>query len=304
MKKLRRLVWPQRIADDYTRRVLAVTRKFIASCMPQLIAAYKAMWVSKKDGPDHNLLIVRDADYNILWQTLGSFKIAWEQDRVFELISGIATQQGSRLANQTHQQTTQQFVGLLPIDPLRGMPSRARLLLEDWGPQNAALITKATNEVIDGVYAYCRQALKDGVAPYDLAADIKDYWPSISDARARLIARDQVSKLNGELTMIEQLDVGVTDYIWRTSEDERVRETHIAKNGVRFQWTTPPPDTGHPGWDFQCRCTAEPDLEALTGEKPTAQSKTTTAEAMAEAEENPHRGPIGFKSSATGTPII
>lgn len=46
-------------------------------------------------------------------------------------------------------------------------------------------------------------------------------------------------------------------YVWRTREDEKVRPSHAANDGVIFAWDTPPP-TGHPGEDFGCRCIAEP----------------------------------------------
>ncbi len=48
-----------------------------------------------------------------------------------------------------------------------------------------------------------------------------------------------------------------THYIWRTRGDTKVRASHAANNGKVFAWDNPPP-TGHPGEDYNCRCTAEP----------------------------------------------
>lgn len=48
-----------------------------------------------------------------------------------------------------------------------------------------------------------------------------------------------------------------THYIWRTSGDNKVRSTHAANNGKIFAWSNPP-ETGHPGEDYNCRCKAEP----------------------------------------------
>jgi SPP1 gp7 family putative phage head morphogenesis protein len=80
--------------------------------------------------------------------------------------------------------------------------------------------------------------------------------------RTKLIARDQVSKLNGQLSQVRQTSIGVEEYIWRTSRDERVRPSHRRNEGKRFKWNEPPP-TGHPGTAVQCRCTAEPVLEPI-----------------------------------------
>lgn len=48
-----------------------------------------------------------------------------------------------------------------------------------------------------------------------------------------------------------------TQYIWRTRGDGKVRASHAANNGRIFSWDNPPA-TGHPGEDYNCRCTAEP----------------------------------------------
>lgn len=77
--------------------------------------------------------------------------------------------------------------------------------------------------------------------------------------RARLIARDQSSKLNSNLNEKRQTNLGIEEYIWQTSRDgERVRESHRKKDGQVFRWDSPPEDTGHPGQDIQCRCVAIP----------------------------------------------
>jgi len=75
--------------------------------------------------------------------------------------------------------------------------------------------------------------------------------------RAKLIARDQTSKLNSALTKQRAQNVGSEEYIWRTAGDGRVRDSHIKNNGKTFRWDDPPPKTGHPGTDIQCRCVAQ-----------------------------------------------
>lgn len=94
----------------------------------------------------------------------------------------------------------------------------------------------------------------------------------VSRSRAELIARDQIGKLNGQLTMQRQTDIGVTRYRWRTSLDERVRKSHRALEGRVFSWdanapANQRPPEGHPGQPIQCRCYAEPLLEDLIGDE-------------------------------------
>ncbi len=54
-----------------------------------------------------------------------------------------------------------------------------------------------------------------------------------------------------------------THYIWRTRGDGKVRPSHAANDGKIFAWDDPPP-TGHPGEDYNCRCTAEPYYAEIT----------------------------------------
>lgn len=96
----------------------------------------------------------------------------------------------------------------------------------------------------------------------------------VSKKRAKLIARDQTSKLTGLLNEVRQTSIGIDEYIWRTSEDERVvgnpsgiypdgnktHGDHYHRNGKKFRWDTPPAD-GHPGSAIQCRCYAQPIID-------------------------------------------
>jgi SPP1 gp7 family putative phage head morphogenesis protein len=84
---------------------------------------------------------------------------------------------------------------------------------------------------------------------------------NVSESRAALIARDQTLKFNGQVTQMRQERAGVKRYEWSTSRDERVRDTHRVKEGQIFEWSSPPPDTGHPSQDYQCRCVAIPVFE-------------------------------------------
>lgn len=53
-------------------------------------------------------------------------------------------------------------------------------------------------------------------------------------------------------------------YIWRSRDDSRVRAAHAGYDDHIFFWSDPP-EGGHPGQGWNCRCTAEPiiDLNAI-----------------------------------------
>lgn len=52
-------------------------------------------------------------------------------------------------------------------------------------------------------------------------------------------------------------------YVWRTQQDAKVRPSHRANDGHLFDWASPP-DTGHPGSDYGCRCEAVPYVSGET----------------------------------------
>lgn len=86
----------------------------------------------------------------------------------------------------------------------------------------------------------------------------------VSRSKAQLLARDQVLKINGQLTRDRHEAAGITEYIWSASRDVRVRRRHKELDGTRHAYDDPPvvdERTGrkaHPGQDFRCRCVAIP----------------------------------------------
>lgn len=83
-------------------------------------------------------------------------------------------------------------------------------------------------------------------------------------AHARLIAQDQVARLNGKITEDMHRKAGITKFVWRASYDSRTRPSHREANGKTFTWAEGAPGTGFygesgvPGQAGRCRCTATP----------------------------------------------
>lgn len=104
-----------------------------------------------------------------------------------------------------------------------------------------------------------------------LVEDVQEIG-DITDTRAEVIARDQTAKLNSAFNQIRQEDVGIEEYDWLATSDERTRPDHWALNNTTHRWDEPGPLEGtidgepcHPGEDIECRCDAAPvvDLDGL-----------------------------------------
>jgi SPP1 gp7 family putative phage head morphogenesis protein len=135
-----------------------------------------------------------------------------------------------------------------------------RDMLEEWVAENVALIKSIDDRYFDDLARVIREDMARGALTPDLAGKLEQRY-NVSKARARLIARDQCGKLNGDLTAYKQQRVGIRRYRWSTSRDERVRPEHVALNGKIREWSDPHPTEGHPGHAIQCRCTATPILD-------------------------------------------
>jgi SPP1 gp7 family putative phage head morphogenesis protein len=120
---------------------------------------------------------------------------------------------------------------------------------------NVELIQSIGTRALDEVSDILAKGSRIGSRVETIAKEIERRL-DVAESRARLIARDQVNKLHGELTQFRQTSLGAKSYVWRTSLDSRVRDDHAEREGDDFDWSDPPED-GHPGQPVQCRCSAQ-----------------------------------------------
>lgn len=132
---------------------------------------------------------------------------------------------------------------------------------------NLALITSIPPKYFEKLDAIITQNFVDGVSLQSMWKSVQ-HIGDITESRAKLIARDQTSKMNGAFNRVRQTSLGIRKYIWIGMQDGRERETHEANNGTVCEWDNPPEETGNPGDDVNCRCTGAPyfDLDAMEAE--------------------------------------
>lgn len=128
--------------------------------------------------------------------------------------------------------------------------------------ENVGLIRTIPSDYFERIETLLIERVVQGRTPArSLIEELRELGAQ-TDRRARFIARDQTAKLNAAMNRERNQALGITEYIWRTSKDERVRESHAKRNGKTFRWDDPPAggpaDGGHPGEAINCRCTAEP----------------------------------------------
>lgn len=142
---------------------------------------------------------------------------------------------------------------------------------------NASLIKNMATDFKQDISKTILENVQSGERSTNLITQIKERY-SVSESRARLIARDQTSKLNGSLVKARAQALGSKYYTWVGTGDERERESHFAMNGKLCRWddkTVYSDDGGetwkkrkqiggvelHPSEDYNCRCNAKAQIE-------------------------------------------
>jgi SPP1 gp7 family putative phage head morphogenesis protein len=135
---------------------------------------------------------------------------------------------------------------------------------------NAEILKTFPLNISEDLTEYIAKEAMQGRRGTDIMQDLLQRFPDTAKSRLQLIARTEVSKTQSALTQSRAQALGLNWYIWRTSEDSRVRSAHRHMEGVLVNWNNPPsPEMFspngeqahygyyHAGDTFNCRCYAE-----------------------------------------------
>lgn len=136
-------------------------------------------------------------------------------------------------------------------------------MLRQFLSEQVELITSLPIEAGERVHKLVMEALTNGQRADEIAKDVLATG-KVTESRAKLIARTEVARVASGLTMQRAKHVGVTHYVWRTSGDATVRESHKKMNGAVVPFDAAPEvEPGkryHAGMIYNCRCYPEPIL--------------------------------------------
>ena len=135
---------------------------------------------------------------------------------------------------------------------------------------NVSLIRTVASEHLADVERTINQARVEGLHVKGTQNLLQERF-QVSKSRAKFWAVDQTLKLHSQITKERYGSAGLKTYIWTTSGDGAVRESHAGLDGRVFNWADPPAtnpagDRNNPGEDYRCRCTAAPNPAELEDE--------------------------------------
>ena len=193
--------------------------------------------------------------------------VDWDRYQRAGLVDDEIAAQSAKLQGYHRDRLIQTFRASLGVD-IRGVLAEGEIdsLMSVWREENVRLVRTIPPRLHDKLLQRVSATFAD--APFDrqaLQTVLRNEFGS-SGYNLRRLTRDQTQKQIHNLTQARHRQMGIEEYRWSTSEDERVRETHEANNGKVFRWDTPPPVTGHPGNDVQCRCNERPIIPRRFGQ--------------------------------------
>lgn len=264
LRKPPRQRYPHNTERWYKGRLLERVRWLNERLVDRVVPIYQAAMESSRSTYPVGASIRSDATIDwadLMVEEIGAIEAAYgvEYTRADDQV--LADRVGTEVTEQNAEETARVFSAVLGVNPIASEPWLDGEL-ERFRVANVQLIKSLPKQYLDQVEVMVTNAFAAGTPVRRFTKDLRKRF-NISENRARLIARDQVGKLSGQLTMLRQTEAGITHYIWRTMRDERVRKSHAEKEGKTFAWSNPPSGTGHPGEDYQCRCHAEPDINRL-----------------------------------------
>lgn len=123
-------------------------------------------------------------------------------------------------------------------------------LMAAWERENLKLIRSIPEQYVEKLQGIVTRAISNGTDVRELTEKIRETYDQPIN-RAELIARDQIGKLNANITRYRQMKAGIKSYKWRGILDNRERHVHREREGLSFEWSKPPYD-GHPGQPIHC----------------------------------------------------
>lgn len=193
---------------------------------------------------------------------MATVRLQYEQRIPAKRIESVAKDAADKTDQHNRDQQNKQVRSVLGFDVF-GPDPKIATRAQAFTRENVSLIKSIPDRYFSEVEQLVIRNFRAGVRAEQVADEIGDRF-NVSESRAAVIARDQVGKLNGELTQDRQTGLGISGYTWRTMLDQRVRPSHQDLEGRHFDWVggDQPPE-GKPGQPVLCRCYGEPDVGEL-----------------------------------------
>lgn len=275
LPKLPAWSYPMNVERRYSVQIQRTMREFalvsaawVRDNLPRLIQAQASRHhTDHQDGVNDDLIPYRGAFHEVQVSQFGSQATGY---------TAKILQFGTEVANYSKKQWAKIMGAVLGHEYYPAEPWLQEVT-QEWADGNHQLIKSLSDEYITKSNLLLQEGILSGQQYPQLTADLLKLNKNLTVNRAKLIATDQVGKLNGRLAMHRQLDAGLSLYTWETAGDERVRQIHRSLDHQICKWSDSTvyrlagvwlPRTGNmdrstPGQPIRCRCIGLPFFEPM-----------------------------------------
>lgn len=180
-------------------------------------------------------------------------------------VEGLASEFAKRTSHYQRQQLARQAEAAMGISLLTMRDADVGRHLRDFVRDNVRYVTSIGQDQHEALEETVMDAIRSGTH-HEVLRDAIHHRFGVSVRHARLIARDQTTKLYSRVNRERQKHLGLHRYVWATMMDERVRDSHADMEGQVCRFDDPPIVDGepaNPGEPVQCRCYSDPYFEDL-----------------------------------------
>lgn len=252
LRPRKRPKYPSNYERDYYRILRAVLRRLKTATddnMPML---------SKTLRRDDDSTITDDFVQAILDELLKTMTLEEALREIELILSGVVSVVDANIIAA--------FADTVSVDVFLYDSALFKTATAEWRRQQERLVNSVIRNYLDRLQVIVSNAVQRGTPMLEVQDEIKQAL-HVSDTSAKRIAMNEVSNLEGIVTMIRQTDCGIDVYEWSTSKDSRVRPEHAENEGKLFYWHNDkvgeingvkvhPTPKYNPGMAINCRCCA------------------------------------------------
>jgi len=238
----------QRMVRDISEQVNTIVMPVVRNLAPQY---------------QRDSVVTVNSWVDVLTEALQAVRIRITNPR-FKLLATQMARQFINSANTSNLRRTERDLGINIYSDSQQLTDYIQASIAD----NVRLIQSIPDQYLTQVESIVMANVRAGGRPASIAKALQEQF-GVTQRRAKMIARDQTAKVNGDLNRMRQTSAGFPFFEWDDSDDERVRHRHseIADKVTQYgkgvyRWDNPPlSDKGTPiipGQDYQCRCIGRP----------------------------------------------
>lgn len=248
------------IRDDYAKFLHQEIIKMNGDVRGQLLEAYKKLpeytWQTnegkqKKEKNKSYLALLLLPILKILYDDWKSQFDNFAGQKAKTVVMSIKNHTDRNLANKLKNKELRfDFAGTNIID------ENAKFLIAE----NVNLIKSIPEKYFNSIQSIITEAVVNDKDETWIASKLQEEY-SITRRRAKMIARDQITKINSAFVLARQKELGIKEAIWRHTNRSKVpRPKHVAASGEKYDINKGMLIEGeyiYPGQKINCMCVSE-----------------------------------------------